>query len=90
MTGGYAPWLALPARIAAATVGAYAGSMLVAILLSRLLPMALAPATMASMLLSFWVFAAIAMWAFIRRDPLRALLELGALCGVCLLGIAVI
>ncbi|HWK54335.1 MAG TPA: iron transporter [Hyphomicrobiales bacterium] len=78
-------WLALASRVLAATAGAYVCSVLGALALSRLLPLALGPATMAGMLASFWIFCLCALWAFAPQRPAMAWLGLvafGALCGL--------
>ena len=82
--------ISLTVRSLVATLGAYASSVLAALLVSRLLPMDLGPATMAGMLLSFWVFTGCAMWAFASRSALTACSGLSVFCTTCLLGITLL
>lgn len=77
--------LEVAARAALASIGGYIGAALAAALLARLLPGPVAEATTAAMLLSFAVYAALAIWSFADPRLLRLILGFG-LGGAALAG----
>jgi hypothetical protein len=68
---GHRASIGLTARILAATIGNYGVTSLATALLARAWPIAPAQASMASTLLAFAIFPALAMTAFAVRSPWR-------------------
>lgn len=72
-----APRLQVAARTALASLGGYAGASLAAALLARLLPGPVAEATTTAMLVSFAIYAGLAIWSFADPRLLRVALGFG-------------
>lgn len=65
-------WLDIISRAGAAILGGYAFTFAATAALARLLPLARVDALIVATLLSFAVYTAIMLWAFIARTALRA------------------
>jgi hypothetical protein len=64
-------WVAVSARVGAATIGNYVVTALLTALLARIWPVAPAQASMAATLVAFAIFPTLAMTAFAVRSPWR-------------------
>jgi hypothetical protein len=68
----YQATYSIVSRVIAAIIGGYVLANLIAILLSHLLPMSQPEAVMVSMLCSFAVYAAVAMWVFTTKTATKS------------------
>jgi hypothetical protein len=68
--------MAMGARCVTALVGGYAAAAALATLIARLLPLSRVEATAWGMILSFLIYACIALWAFAERRLGRVMLAI--------------